>query len=179
MRVLIEGCKNHDRESQRLLYKHYYSFAMAICVRYSGSVDEAKEILNDGFMKVYSKIDLYDTNRSFEGWLKRLMINTAIDYFRSQKKYQNQTTLEGHDQASKISIVDELSYNEILMLVQQLSPMYRAVFSLFVIDGYPHEEIAKKLNISVGTSKSNLSKARANLRKMLKFTTQEVYEQYI
>jgi len=179
MRVLIEGCRSQDRESQRLLYKHYYSYAMSICIRYTGSEDEAKEVMNDGFMKVFKKIDMYDINRSFEGWLKRILINTAIDHIRANKKHSNNVSFDGFDKAVKPTAMEAMSYNELLGLVQKLSPMYRAVFSLFVIDGYPHEEISKKLGISVGTTKSNLSKARANLKKMLLKTNKEVYEQYI
>lgn len=176
--VLVEGCKNRDRESQRLLYKHYFSYALGICIRYSGSEADAKEILNDGFMKVFNKINQYNSERSFQGWLKRIMINTAIDHYRANKKHNRDVTIEGFDRAYEVGVVDELSYNELLKLVQQLSPMYRTVFSLYVIDGYGHEDISKKLGISVGTSKSNLFKARSNLRKMLRIANKEVYEQY-
>lgn len=179
MRVLIEGCRNQDKESQRLLYKHYYVYAYSICVRYTGSTDEARELLNDGFMKVFNKIDKYDTEKSFEGWLKRVLINTAIDHYRANKKHNGHASLNGHDREISSNAIDEISHKELLMLVQRLSPQYRTVFSLFVIDGFSHEDIAEKLNISVGTSKSNLSKARANLRQMLKITNKTIYEQYI
>lgn len=179
MRVLIEGCRNQDKESQRLLYKHYYAYAYSICVRYTGSIDEAREVLNDGFMKVFNKIDKYNTEKSFEGWLKRVLINTAIDHYRANKKHNGHASLNGHDREISSNAIDEISHKELLMLVQRLSPQYRTVFSLFVIDGFSHEDIAEKLNISVGTSKSNLSKARANLRQMLKITNKTIYEQYI
>lgn len=178
--ILIQGCRNNDRESQRMLYKHYYAYAMSICIRYAQSEDEAKEILNDGFMKVFSKIKMYDSSKSFKSWLRRILINTAIDNFRSNKKHYYHSDIEDHhDQSVEVNAVDEMSYNEILCLVQRLSPMYRTVFSLYAIDGYTHEDIATELGISVGTSKSNLSKARANLRKMLIKTNKELYEQYI
>ncbi len=178
--VLIQGCQNGDRESQRLLYKHYYVYCMSICIRYAQSEEEAKEILNDGFMKVFSKIDQYDPAKTFKGWIRRIMINTAIDHFRSNKKhYYHEDIEEGYDEVLDSNVVDNMSYEEILSLVQKLTPVYRAVFSLYVIDGFGHEDIAKKLGISVGTSKSNLSKARANLKKMLVKTHKEVYEQYV
>ena len=178
--VLIQGCQNGDRESQRLLYKHYYVYCMSICIRYAQSEEEAKEILNDGFMKVFNKIDQYDHNKPFKGWIRRIMINASIDHFRSNKKhYYHEDIEEGHDEVLDSNVVDSMSYKEILGLVQELTPVYRAVFSLYVIDGFTHEDIAKKLKISVGTSKSNLSKARANLKKMLVKTHKEVYEQYI
>ena len=108
------------------------------------------------------------------------MINTAIDHFRSNKKhYYHEDIEEGYDEVLDSNVVDNMSYEEILSLVQKLTPVYRAVFSLYVIDGFGHEDIAKKLGISVGTSKSNLSKARANLKKMLVKTHKEVYEQYV
>lgn len=178
--ILIEGCKIKDRESQRMLYKHYYGYAMSICVRYAQDHEEAREILNDGFMKVFAKIDMYDPKKSFKGWLRRILINTAIDHFRANKKhYYHADITEGHDQVSGADVIADLSHNDILELVQKLSPMYRTVFSMYAIDGYNHEEIAKQLGISVGTSKSNLSKARANLRKMLVKMNKEIYEQYI
>ncbi len=178
--VLIQGCQNGDRESQRLLYKHYYVYCMSICVRYAQSEEEAREILNDGFMKVFNKIDQYDPEKPFKGWLRRIMINTAIDHFRSNKKHYYHADIEdGYDEVLEANAVDDMSYEEILLLVQKLTPMYRAVFSLYVIDGFSHEDIARELGISVGTSKSNLSKARANLKKMLVKTHKEVYEQYV
>ena len=177
--ILIQGCRNNDRESQRLLYKHYYVYAMSICIRYAQSEEEAKEILNDGFMKVFAKIKMYDSSKSFKGWLRRILINTAIDHFRANKKHYYHSDLEGCDDPADGNVISEMSYNELLGLVQKLSPMYRTVFSLYAIDGYSHEDIASELGISVGTSKSNLSKARANLRKMLVKTNKELYEQHI
>ena len=178
--ILIEGCKKKDRESQRMLYKHYFGYAMSICIRYARDKEEAQEILNDGFMKVFTKIHLYDTEKSFKGWLRRLLINTAIDHFRSNKKhYYHDELSPANDQAVEGDALDSMSHNDILALVQRLTPMYRTVFSLYVIDGFNHEEIADKLGISVGTSKSNLSKARANLKKMLMKMNKELYERYI
>lgn len=179
MRLLIEGCKNQDRESQRLLFRHYYAFAYSVCVRYSGSVQEAKEVLNDGFLKVFKKIDLYDTNRSFEGWFRRILINTAIDHMRANKKHKNDVSIDQVEQGYDMEIFSQMSYLEVLKLVQKLSPMYRTVFSLYVIDGYSHEEIADRLEISVGTSKSNLFKARRNLKEMLRKENKELYEKYV
>ncbi|TRX62019.1 RNA polymerase sigma factor [Fulvivirga sp. M361] len=178
--VLIKGCQEGDRQSQRLLYKHYFAYCMSICVRYSQSEEEAKEILNDAFIKAFNKIGQYDTSKPFKAWIRRIMINTAIDHFRSNKKHYYHSDIDdGYDEAVEANVVGDLSYEEILLLVQRLSPVYQAVFSLYVIDGYSHENISKKLGISVGTSKSNLSKARANLKKMLMKTSKEVYEQYI
>ena len=162
-----------------MLYKHYYGYAMSVCVRYAHSMEEAQEIMNDGFLKVFTKINQYDPNRSFKGWLRRIMINTAIDYFRSNKNHYHHHEIElAEGEQEKEDILRDLSYNEIIALVQRLSPGYRTVFSLYVIEGYTHEEIAEKLSINVGTSKSNLSKARANLRSMLAKYDKEAYAKY-
>ena len=177
--ILIKGCMKGDRESQKMLYKHYYGYAMSVCVRYAHSMEEAQEIMNDGFLKVFTKINQYDPNRSFKGWLRRIMINTAIDYFRSNKNHYHHHEIElAEGEQEKEDILRDLSYNEIIALVQRLSPGYRTVFSLYVIEGYTHEEISEKLNINVGTSKSNLSKARANLRSMLAKYDKEAYAKY-
>ena len=94
MHVLLQGCKRNDRDSQRLLYQHYYSYALSICIRYSRNVAEAKEVVNDGFMKVFSKIDQYNSQTSFLGWLRRIMINTAIDHYRKEVKHYNQVSID-------------------------------------------------------------------------------------
>jgi RNA polymerase sigma factor (sigma-70 family) len=167
MRLLLEGCKKNDRESQRLLYQHYYAYAISICMRYCRSMEEAKEILNDGFMKVFQKIDQHETELSFKAWLRRIMIHTAIDHYRKQSKHYYHSDVSETKNIASVSgnALDELSHTELIAMIQQLSPAYRAVFNLHVIDGYTHEEIAEILNISAGTSKSNLAKARENLRK--------------
>ncbi len=177
MFALVQGCKRNDRDSQRLLYRHYYSYAMSICVRYSKSKEEAKEILNDGFLKVFQKIEQYKQETPFEGWLRRIMINAAIDCYRREvKHYYHASAEELKIDNGRQSVMDEIAYNELLVLVQKLTPGYRTVFSLYAIDGYTHEEIAGILNISEGTSKSNLFKAREALRKMLGETNNHILE---
>jgi len=168
MQLLIEGCKRNDRESQRLLYQHYYGYAMSICARYSRSWDEAREIVNDGFMKIFQKIDQHQQESSFKGWVRKVMINTSIDHYRKEfKNYKNESVREMNGGVLDNPVLNDLSYNELYELIQQLSPGYRAVFNLYAIDGFTHEEIALILNISPGTSKSNLLKARAHLQKMI------------
>lgn len=167
--LLIEGCKRQDRDSQRLLYQHHYAYAMSICLRYAKTRDEAKEILNDGFMKVFKKIDQYNSETSFLGWVRRIMINTAIDQYRKEEKHYHHLPLEtsAHLLAGTSSAIEDLSHQELIKMVQELTPGYRAVFNLYAIDGYKHKEIASLLNISEGTSKSNLMKAREVLREKL------------
>jgi len=146
----------------------YYSYAMGICIRYSRSADEAVEILNDGFIKIFSKLSLYSPGLSFKGWLRKIMINSAIDYFRRNERHYHSLDIS-HVQNESMSetVLDKLSAEEIIALIQRLPPSYRMVFNLYVIEGYHHEEIANQLNITVGTSKSNLAIARNKLKKML------------
>ena len=131
-------------------------------------MDEAKEVVNDGFMKVFTRIKQYQPESSFKGWLRRIMINASIDHYRRELKFQHHEPVENARSVwESETIITNLAHEELLKLVQQLSPAYRAVFNLYAIDGFNHEEIAKMLGIASGTSKSNLLKARENLRRML------------
>ena len=182
MRLLLEGCKKNDRESQRLLYQHYYAYAMSVCLRYCRSLDEAKEIVNDGFMKVFQKLDQHETESSFKGWLRKIMINSAIDHYRKESKHYNHVEAAADKvfEPNVSTVLDDISYAELIGMIQHLSPGYRAVFNLHVIDGYTHDEIGKILNISEGTSKSNLMKARENLKTMIeKANRKGAYAKYV
>ena len=165
--LLIEGCIRKDRNCQRLLYTHFYSFGMGISLRYSNTKEEAGEIFNDSFLKVFNKIASYKIENSFNGWLRRIIINTALDYYRKNKKYYNQLSIEDYT-LSYNDVLDDINYEEIAKLIQKLSPAYKTIFNLYVIDGYSHKEIAEIMDISIGASKSGLSRARINLQKMLK-----------
>ena len=148
---------------------------MAICDRYTNNQEDALEILNDGFLKIFKEIHHYqpayaDVVSSFKGWLRKIMVYTAIDHFRKYHKQRMITELDNVVfQVSAVSedAVEKLAHEEIIRAVQDLSPGYRTVFNLFVIEGLSHEEISQRLDISVGTSKSNLSKARRQLQKIL------------
>lgn len=176
MLLFLEGCKQHDRESQRMLYKHHYAYAMSICLRYCQTKEEAREVLNDGFMKVFSKIEQYNPETSFLGWLRKIMINTSIDHYRKEVKHYHQVPIESAQLfITTASVLDDMSHQELMLMVQQLSPAYRAVFNLYAIDGYNHKEIGQILNISEGTSKSNLSKAREVLKGKLQELQKVVY----
>lgn len=167
---LVEGCRKGRRASQKELYQHFYGFSMSICLRYTNDSDEAQEILNDGFMKVFTKIHTYNAERPFIFWLRRIMINTSIDYYRKQPKDVYSIEIEEVRtlSSSQADAIDEISEQDLLKLVQDLPPSYRTVFNLYVLEGFKHEEIAQKLGIHVGTSKSNLAKARKHLQKKLK-----------
>ncbi|RYY68451.1 MAG: RNA polymerase sigma factor [Chitinophagaceae bacterium] len=182
---IIQGCINADRFSQKEFYQYFYGYAAAICMRYCSNNDDVTQIVNDGFLKVYKSLSQFnprhpDVEASLKGWMKRIMINTAIDHLR--KNNQRFLVAEISDTHFNVmeesaSSIDQMSFKEILGIIQQLSPVYRTVFNLYVMDGYKHEEIAKQLNISVGASKSNLSKARMNIQKMLKEKDNNFYGQ--
>ena len=165
---LIEACKAKDPPSQKRLYQHFFNYGMTVCSRYASDREEAREILNDSFVKVFFGLDKYDPQRSFKGWINRIMVNTAIDYFRKRQSQPRVVDIVYAQHAeTSAQAVSNLSAQELLAMVQKLSPAYRMVFSLHVIEGYKHEEIAKKLGITAGTSKSNLAKARVKLKAMI------------
>lgn len=168
-------CALNKRESQKIIYNSFYGYAMAICDRYTSNEEDAIEILNDGFLKIFREIHHYspaytDVVSSFKGWLRKIMVYTAIDHFRKYHKHKmvmdlDQVVMQVPSVGE--TAVDKLSYEEIIRGIQELSPAYRAVLNLFIIEGLSHDEIADKLGISTGTSKSNLSKARRQLQKIL------------
>lgn len=167
--LLISGCLKNNRKCQKELYRLHFGHALSICIRYAENRDEALEIVNDGFMKVFKKLGQYYTEMPFKPWLGRIMINTAIDYHRKNLKRKNMEDIDaGKEVQDGENILSKIGYQELIKLVQKLSTAYRTVFNLFVIDGYSHEEIAGKLSITEGTSRSNLFKAREQLREMLK-----------
>ncbi|RZK01859.1 MAG: RNA polymerase sigma factor [Flavobacterium sp.] len=165
---LIEGCVKKERKSQKELYRLYYGYSLRICLRYAKNKDEAVEVVNDGFMKVFTHIARYQANQSFNSWLSTIMINTAIDHYRKRiKKLEMEELNDQHQVEDRENILSNINYEDLINLVQKLSHAYRTVFNLFAIDGYTHEEISVLLQISVGASKSNLFKARENLKRML------------
>ena len=171
----IRGCTLNNRESQKKIYCSFYGYAMAVCNRYTNNQEDAVEILNDGFLKVFRELQNYspaysDVIGSFKGWLRKIMMYTAIDHFRKFHKHQMMTELDtvvfqlpsGGEDA-----LERISYDEIISAIKELSPGYRTVLNLFIVEGQSHEEIAEQLGISIGTSKSNLAKARRQLQKIL------------
>lgn len=168
LHIWIENCKKQDRQSQKELYKACFSYAMSVCLRYANNTDEAKEILNDSFLKVFDKIHHLSPPYQFKAWLRRILINTSIDYLRRNKPFLYSADVsEARNIEVEATAFEHLSEQDLLQMVQELPPTYRTVFNLFAIEGYSHEEIAKMLSISVGTSKSNLHKARQALQKKL------------
>ncbi len=181
---IIHGCVDANRVSQKEFYRSFYGFAMAICLRYCNTEDDAMEVVNDGFLKIFRELKNFSPRyenyeASLRGWMKSIFVNTSIDHYRKNHKNLYVSDLDNNNvdiTDSEASAIDKMSYKEIIELVQKLSPVYRTVFNLFVIDGFKHEEIARQLNISAGTSKSNLFKAKANIQKMIKDSTSKNYE---
>jgi RNA polymerase sigma factor (sigma-70 family) len=172
----IEGCKHNKRIYQNKIYVAFYDYAMSICFKYGNDKDDAVEIINDGFLKIFKEIYKYkplseDIAFGFTSWLRRIMINTAIDHYRKNK---NNTILKDLNEEQEYltakeeqDMLSRLSYNELIKIVHELSPAYRMVFNLYAIEGMTHKEVGKHLNITEGTSKSNFAKARAFLQNKL------------
>jgi RNA polymerase sigma factor (sigma-70 family) len=165
---ILTGCVKQDRESQKKLYEEFYGYAMSICLRYADNRDEAAAILNDGFMKIFKNIKQFDVAKPLKPWLRKIMVNTAINHYQQKQKMIHAEDLEKADREAEVeNIISGISYQEIIGMLHKLPPSYRTVFNLYVIEGYRHEEIAKMLSITVGTSKSNLFKAKEHLRMIL------------
>ncbi len=166
---LINGCLEGNRRMQEELYRRFSSRMYAVCLRYAGNGEEAQDILQEGFIKVYKKLYSFRREGSFEGWVRRIFVNTAIEHFR-RKRYlmpvteKEENTIEG----KYTSVLDSLAEKDIMALIQELSPGYRTVFNMYVVEGYTHKEIGDMLGISEGTSKSQLSRAKVILQEMVK-----------
>ena len=176
LKVLIDGSINNDRRSQEELFKLFYGKMLGVCMRYARDRDTAEEMLQEGFIKIFDKLEAFDYKGSFEGWMRRIVANTAIDNIRKAKK---SPLLTDNDEDFKLGGVNPMVEEEeiefvglkaemALEAINGLSPAYRTVFNLYVMEEYTHKEIAEILGISEGTSKSNLSKAKLNLQKILK-----------
>lgn len=167
MERLIEGCVNGNRQSQNQLYHLLAPKMFAVCLRYSKNHDEAEEILQEGFIKMFEFIHQYKFNGSFEGWVRKIMVNCALQKYRSKRQMHAVINIDttAVEQPANEDIISQIGTKELLKMVQQLSPAYRTIFNLFVLEGMKHREIAEHLGISEGTSKSNLSDARAILQK--------------
>ena len=167
MHLLIEGCRRQQSDSQLKLYKQFFSYAMGISLRYCNGREEALEVTNDGFLKVFAKIDQYKVDQPFLPWLRKIIINASIDYHRKYHKFESPLPLLditlSHESVGNEAL-DHLAFDDLIRIMQELPPVYRLVFNLYVVDGLTHQEIAEKLNISVGSSKSNLSKAREKIK---------------
>jgi len=165
---LLDGCRKGDRKAQETLYKTLASRMMGVCMRYAKDTFEAEDVLQMGFVKVFQKVSEFRGDGSFEGWIRRIMVNTAIESYRKNLRNLNVVDIdEVYDQPQSTFDMSGLELKDLLKLVQQLSNGYRLVFNMYVIEGYSHKEIAGQLGITEGASKSQLSRARAILKEKI------------
>lgn len=163
---ILKGCIKGKSKYQEALYKQFYAYGMSICLRYAHSRDEAVEVMNDGFIKVFENINKYRVEQSFKSWFRRILINTAIDHYRKNCKHYNHLDEDIIDEEIlDLNAVNSLELSDLMSLLNELPEQYRLTFNLFEIEGYAHDEIAEMLNIAVGTSRSNLARAKKILRK--------------
>lgn len=166
LKKLIQKCAENDRKAQAQVYQLFSGKLFALCLKYSKNYTEAQDNLQDGFITIFKKIHQYNSKGSFEGWMKRIMINTALQKYRS-KSLLSLVNEEIPDEIMVEVDEDSISLDFLLQIIQQLPDRYRMVFNLYVLDGYSHKEISKKLEITEGTSKSNLSRARLILKEKI------------
>ena len=165
---LVKGCADGDGRSQELLYRRYFSFAMSISIRYTSDEHEAMEIVNDSYMKVMDSLSGYDHSRPFKSWYGRILVNTAIDNYRRNRKNNDYSSIDTITETGDIDpdIETELSANDILSLYRHLPANYKITFNLFEIEGYSHEEIGQMMGVTASTSRANLARAKKMLRQL-------------
>jgi RNA polymerase sigma factor (sigma-70 family) len=174
---ILIGCRKNDRSAQQKVYTAYYGKMLGVCRRYTKDVDTAKDILQDAFIKIFDKIGGFSGEGSLEGWIRRIVVNAAIDFIRKEKRssslFEDEGSIPEDEDTVPIgdeieeSIYDSVGMDEVLMAMDKLSPAYQMVFNLYVVENMSHKEIAATLNITEGTSKSNYAKAKMNLKKIL------------
>lgn len=166
--AMIVACLREERWAQKLLYESYYGKMMGVSLRYSNNVEDARDIINEGFVKVFRYLDRYKVGTSLESWMRRIMINTSIDYYRKELRHKSDDLEAANYKISEdTNIESDFTAQEIMEVIQNLPPAYRAVFNLYAIEGYSHKEVAAALAITESTSRSNLVKARSKLKEML------------
>lgn len=163
---IILKCREENSSAQTALYNLFSSRMYGVCLRYSKNTAEAEDILQEGFVRVFSKISQFEFKGSFEGWMRRIMVNTALEKFRKQDRLypvEEMKVFESTEWSEET--ISAITADDLLGIIQELPPRYRMVFNLYAIEGYSHQEIGEMMNISEGTSKSNLSRARVILQK--------------
>ncbi|MCU0447804.1 MAG: RNA polymerase sigma factor [Microscillaceae bacterium] len=177
---LISGCQKQEPKAQHLLYQRFAGRVMGICMRYADSRDDAKDIFQESFIRVFKNIDKLQNIGTFEAWLRRLVVNTALSYLQKNKKYQTQLNeevlIETAENEDYRQILAGFSREDLVALINRLPTGYRTVFNLYVIEGYAHQEIAQMLETSETNSKNQLMKAKRALQKMI--NEQNLYENY-
>jgi len=166
---VIRACRAKDPRAQRTLFKQFFGYAKSICLRYTSSTEEAEDVLNEGFLKAFQHLDNFDETLPFKAWLRTIMVNTAISHYRKNQRFDQHSSLETSEQvAFDDDVVDQMAADEILALVQKLTPTHRTVFMMHVVDGYSLHEIAGILNQNEATVRSNFARARYKLQDMIR-----------
>lgn len=165
---LIKGCIEGDRRMQKQLYDQFSPKMYAVCLRYMGNADDAQDILQEGFIKIFKNLERFRGEGSFEGWVRRIFVNTAIEHIRKKKLNLSLTEKEDTIEFKSVSAIDNINEKDLLKIVSDLSPGYRSVFNLYVVEGFSHKEIGELLGINEGTSKSQLARARMILQDKIK-----------
>lgn len=174
VRALMEGCRSGDRQCQERLYKKFYGYAMSVALAYSREREDAIEVVNDSFMKVFEKADSFVTSDPFKPWLRRIVINTAIDQGRRMKRFRAASLDQvAEPEAPRPSIDSNLHAREILALLSELPDAHRFVFNMYEMEGYSHREIARKLGIAESSSRTYLLRARERLKELYREREQE------
>jgi RNA polymerase sigma factor (sigma-70 family) len=175
---LVKSCKANERKAQELLYKQFASKMLGVCLRYANDRMEAEDMLQNGFIRVFQKIADYRGEGSFEGWVRRIMVHSSIEYYRKHHKMLSVADLEetGKEPSVDAAAAAQLDAKDLMAMIQQLSPGYRMVFNLYAIEGYSHKEIGEIMGISEGASKSQLSRARTILKEQIIHSDGKRYE---
>jgi len=165
---LIKGCIEGDPEMQKLLYDRFSSKMYGVCLRYAENTEDANDVMQEGFIKVYKSLSKFRAEGSFEGWIRRIFVNTSIEHYRKKVKLYNVTEVQENTvEDNELDALDSLATKDILNIVNELSPGYKQVFNMHVVEGYSHKEIAELLGITEGTSKSQLARAKGVLKKII------------
>lgn len=178
LQIIIKGCAKQKREFQEALYQLFASKMYALCLYYSKDKTEAEDLLHNGFIKVFKNIKQYKSKAPFEAWMRKVFTNTALEKFRKERNLISTNEYDETVEDLSGDIISQLSNMELIDLIQKLSPAYRMVFNLYAIEGYSHKEISEQLNISVGTSKSNLARARKFLKEQIKKLYPTIYSEH-
>ena len=168
---LVEGCAKNDRKYQEVLYRRYFRSMMYMCLKHTEDRDLAMQIVNNGFLRVFKKIDSYSFKGSLEGWIRRIVFHSLSDFYKQHSKYIQFLVFEEKEKAIPDTALSKMYVEDILTLVNELPPATKTVFQLFAIEGYSHKEIAQQLQISEGTSKWHLSSARKTLKRLINIHT--------
>ncbi|MGQ9621585.1 MAG: RNA polymerase sigma factor [Bacteroidales bacterium] len=174
IKEIIKGCLEGNRRDQELLYRRHSAKLYAVCLQYSENDEEARDILQEGFIKIFQNLHNYKHNGSFEGWIRRIVVNTALEKFRARYSLYRVDDIDSINELEAEPDTEDyygIDAADLLYIIRELPPKYRMVFNLYAIEGYSHKEISKMLNISEGTSKSNLSRARNILQRKVNLYT--------